>query len=220
MAGVVACVVSRVRIASPFLCRPRFSSVLCVAVFVVGGEVLWCAAGGTVSSSALLCSVLLSCLCVCCHSVVGLGVCLCGRVVSLWNGGDGLCVGWNGGDAMGVRFSFFVFSVLFLLFLFFFVLVFGVVRAQPCEHARYPRTPLCSSCCFVLSTPLFCSRPSPFFIFAPFYVLEWRGLPCVTVFGGHDSNRESVSFVFVFLVVACSSFTMSSVASSAVAFGA
>lgn len=23
------------------------------------------------------------------------------------------------------------------------VLVFGVVRAQPCEHARYPRTPLC-----------------------------------------------------------------------------
>ena len=30
-------------------------------------------------------------LCVCCHSIVGLGVCLCGRVVSLWNSGDGLC---------------------------------------------------------------------------------------------------------------------------------
>lgn len=30
-------------------------------------------------------------LCVCCHSIVGLGLCLCGRVVSLRNGGDGLC---------------------------------------------------------------------------------------------------------------------------------
>ena len=27
-----------------------------------------------------------------CYSIVGLGVCLCGRVVSLWNSGDGLCV--------------------------------------------------------------------------------------------------------------------------------
>ena len=26
-----------------------------------------------------------------CHSIVGLGLCLCGRVVSLWNSGDGLC---------------------------------------------------------------------------------------------------------------------------------
>lgn len=30
-------------------------------------------------------------LCVCRHSVVGLGLCLCGRGVSLWNSGDGLC---------------------------------------------------------------------------------------------------------------------------------
>lgn len=30
-------------------------------------------------------------LCVCCHSIVGLGLCLCDMVVSLWNGGDGLC---------------------------------------------------------------------------------------------------------------------------------
>lgn len=30
-------------------------------------------------------------LCVRCHSIVGLGLCLCGRVVSLWNSGDGLC---------------------------------------------------------------------------------------------------------------------------------
>lgn len=29
--------------------------------------------------------------CVCCHSIVGLGLCLCGRVVSLWDSGDGLC---------------------------------------------------------------------------------------------------------------------------------
>lgn len=30
-------------------------------------------------------------LCVCCHSIVGLELCLCGRVVSLWNSGGGLC---------------------------------------------------------------------------------------------------------------------------------
>lgn len=30
-------------------------------------------------------------LCVCCHSIVGLGLCLCDRVVSLWNSGGGLC---------------------------------------------------------------------------------------------------------------------------------
>ena len=30
-------------------------------------------------------------LCVCCHSIVGLVWCLCDRVVSLWNSGDGLC---------------------------------------------------------------------------------------------------------------------------------
>lgn len=34
-------------------------------------------------------------LCVLCHSIVGLGLCLCDRVVSLWNGGNGLC--WVGG---------------------------------------------------------------------------------------------------------------------------
>lgn len=40
--------------------------------------------------------------CVCCHSIVGLGVCLCGRVALLWNGGDGLGVCWNGGVCDGV----------------------------------------------------------------------------------------------------------------------
>ena len=31
-------------------------------------------------------------LCICCHSIVGLGLCLCGRVMSLWNSG-----GWRKG---------------------------------------------------------------------------------------------------------------------------
>ena len=31
------------------------------------------------------------CLCVLCYSIVGLGLCLCDRVVSLWNSGGGLC---------------------------------------------------------------------------------------------------------------------------------
>ena len=63
-----------------------------------------------------------------------------------------------------------------------FVLVFGVVRAQPCEHARYPRTPLCS---LVVCSPLY----SP-----PFFVPRlscYRGmavcdLPCVGVLCWHD----------------------------------
>lgn len=40
----------------------------------------------------LLSSFLFSAVCVLCHGVVGLGLCLCDRVVSLWNSGDG-CVG-------------------------------------------------------------------------------------------------------------------------------
>jgi len=34
---------------------------------------------------------LLPTVCVLCHGIVGLGLCLCDRVVSLWNSGDGLC---------------------------------------------------------------------------------------------------------------------------------
>lgn len=60
--------------------------------------------GGTVSRSVLLFR-----LCVCCHSIVGLGWCLCDRVVSLRDGGGGLCVGWNGGGVMGVYGLLFVF---------------------------------------------------------------------------------------------------------------
>lgn len=54
----------------------------CVAVFVVGGE-----AGG-VSRYPL-------CVCVRCHSFVGLVLCFCDRVVLLGNSGGGLC--WVGG---------------------------------------------------------------------------------------------------------------------------
>ena len=82
-----------------------------------GGRVEWrvwwcCVMPRLVGSGALHCSTPLCVVlfllhhpalqCVCCHSVVGLGVCLCGGVVSLWNGGDGLWVGWNGGACGGV----------------------------------------------------------------------------------------------------------------------
>ena len=137
-----------------------------------------------------------------------------------------LCCGlWNGGVCVGVWVCGLVtrsplLSVFLFLFLFLFVLVFGVVRAQPCEHARYPRTPLSLPCCCCLVFSLFCAPP--FFHHPPFFCC-WNGgvcLPCVGVLCWHDSNRESVSFVFVFLVVACSAFPVSSVAASAVAFGA
>ena len=45
----------------------------CVAVFVVGGEVRWGA-----------CPAPLFSLCVCCHSIVGLGLCDCGKVCGVW----------------------------------------------------------------------------------------------------------------------------------------
>ena len=111
---------------------------------------------------------------------------------------------WRGAMVRGVSS---LSSLLSCLLVFFFVLVFGVVRAQPCEHARYPRTPLCSLVFFSCPPLFFCAESRV-------------RLPCVRVFGWHDSNRESVSFVFVFLVVARSAFPSSSVAASAVAFGA
>lgn len=79
------------------------SLVLC-RLFLLGVAVLLCGeweggvcggrrAGVSPCSSVSLSSVFLShrTHCVCCHSVVGLGLCLCDRVVSLWNSGDGLC---------------------------------------------------------------------------------------------------------------------------------
>lgn len=130
-------------------------------------------------------------LCVCCHSIVGLVLCFCDRVVSLWDSGDGLCwvegrvmsivhcqlfmcCGvWNGGGGCDGRVvlvacllplsPFLSLPPLSLL-----LVVFGVVRAQLCEHARYPRTPLCFPCC-VLSLPL------PAFLRASPFLLMWNG---------------------------------------------
>lgn len=48
--------------------------------------------------------------CVCCHSIVGLVSCLCGRVVSLWNGGGGWVV-FIRYPCCGVCFSVMVFIV-------------------------------------------------------------------------------------------------------------
>ena len=88
--------------------------------------------------------------------------------VSVWC----VCCGlWNGGGGCVVS---------LLAFLFFpssssssssLSLVFGVVRAQLCEHARYPRTPLRLSCCLlclVFSAPR-PSSPSAFPV-----IVEWR----------------------------------------------
>ena len=151
-----------------------------------------------------------------CLSVMGCvgGACLvlsC-RIV-LW------VVEWRWCDGCVVFVACLSCSLSSLLLLLLLLVVFGVVRAQPCEHARYPRTPLCLSCC--LSSLLFslCST----FLYRPLFCV-WNGgggvSPCVGMFGGHDGNRESVSFSFVFLIVACPAFAVSSVASSAVAFGA
>ena len=68
MAGVVCAVMPRIRIGSGTLALP---------------------------CSPLLCPAL---QCVRCHSIVDLVWCLCDRVVSLWNSGDGLC----GAEGRGV----------------------------------------------------------------------------------------------------------------------
>ena len=92
----------------------------------------------------------------------------------------------------------------------------GSARAALRARTLSPNTIVFSL--FLLLVPLLFYSP-PFFFRCFFFC--WNGgvcLPCVRVFGWHDSDRESVSFVFVFLVVACSAFPVSSVASSAVAF--
>lgn len=75
-------------------------------------------------------------------------------------GGKAVC-----GGAWSLACSFFLSLSLCLLFLF--VVVFGVVRAQPCEHARYPRTPLRP---FVV----FCSVPLRAFLLPPPFCV-WNG---------------------------------------------
>nr|DAM57422.1 MAG TPA: hypothetical protein [Caudoviricetes sp.] len=64
------------------------------------------------------------------------------------------------------------------------LLVFGVVRAQPCEHARYPRTPLCFLLlCSLLFAPRLSSRPA-----FPFVGMAVCDSPCVGVPSWHDCD--------------------------------
>ena len=68
--------------------------------------------------------------------------------------------------------------------LFLFVLVFGVVRAQLCEHARNPRTPLRLPCCLLsllFSSSLLSSCPA--FLCVGMAVGD---SPCVGVPSWHD----------------------------------
>ena len=109
-------------------------------------------------------------LCVLCHGIVGLGLCFCGRVVFLWNSGDGLCVGRNGGGVMGVR-------GLVVCFVFLFSLsssslcvgVRGSARAALRARTLSPNTIVSSLVVFSLlfSAPRFCSLSA-------FLLLEWR----------------------------------------------
>ena len=64
--------------------------------------------------------------------------------------------------------SLLVLSSCLSFFLFLFVLVFGVVRAQPCEHAHYPRTPLCLRLIVSLLFSFLLSHSPPF-------LLLWNG---------------------------------------------
>ena len=82
-------------LASPSVCGVPL--VVCVVVLLNGGSGMCCDARVRIRSGTLCClapsRIVQSpfSLCVCCHSIVGLGLCLCGMVVSLWNSGGGLC---------------------------------------------------------------------------------------------------------------------------------
>ena len=206
--------------------RSRSSSVLCCRVCCGWGSVVARVEGGMMwmVCAVLLCvsccvwcifSVLHRTHCVCCHSIVGLVLCLCGRVVLGRRACGvyrlhiivcgvhlrGVCIvmavcddsacfvlshcaagcGMAACEGVWSRCSSSSSSLLF-------VLVFGVVRAQPCEHARYPRTPLCPL--FVLSLLFFLSAPRRSSCPAFLLLLEWRGgdSPCVGVLCWHDGD--------------------------------
>ena len=126
-----------------------------------------------------------------------------------------VCVGWKGGGVMGcvvlvVHLSLFLFSSS----LPFAVGVRGSARAALRARTLSPNTIVFSLvACLLFSSSL----RAPLFLVFGMAVCD---SPCITVLCWHDSDRESVSLVFVFLVVACSSLSSSSVATSAVAFGA
>lgn len=95
----------------------------------------------------------------------------------------------------------------------------GSARAALRARTLSPNTIVSSvtlSCLLLCCSAPRLSSPSAFLSFG----MAAGDSPCVGVFGGHDSNREPVSFVTVFLVVACSAFAVSAVAATTVAFGA
>ena len=148
--------------------RMLASPVLCVVVPVEWRE--WC----VVVLSSRLCVALssLCCLALPCIILASL-LSVCCRV----------CCGW--GSAVGGVVSSFVFLFSLSPSSPLCWLVFGVVRAQPCEHARYPRTPLRLSCCLLLFfavLPAFL-HTSPFFCCCGMAVGD---SPCVGVLCWHD----------------------------------
>ena len=155
---VLGCVFVCLRVPCFPLC---LASPLCCVWLVV---CWWCVGGGEVRCVAVVCG----CLVVFCSSVF-----LFSRLsVFAWNGG--VC-----GVCGCVWFSLFVFLLSSLSSLSFplLLLVFGVVRAQLCEHARYPRTPLLSLLLSLFSSLPSASRFSLLSAFPrplPFFVLEWR----------------------------------------------
>ena len=121
--------------------------------------------------------------CACCHSIVGLVLCLCDRVVSLWNGGGGLvvlCCGlWNGGVCVVCVWCVCGLVVcLPLLSVFLFLLRVGVrgsARAALRARTLSPNT-IASPLLFALffSALLFSSLLPAFLHHPPFLLLEWR----------------------------------------------
>ena len=146
---------------------------LCCVSWSKGSAVVcvWCACGGIVSHHSLL-------LCVCCHTIVGLVLRLCGMGVSFANSGGGLCWGgravvsvvccqsivccglWNGGGGMVL--SLVSFSLSSFLLLLICVGVRGSARAAMRARTLSPNTNVfpCSLLLVVFSS-LF--PPLPFF---------------------------------------------------------
>nr|DAO87850.1 MAG TPA: hypothetical protein [Caudoviricetes sp.] len=96
-------------------------------------------------------------LCVRCHSIVGLVSCLCDRVVSLWNSGDGVwCV------VCGLWFISSLFLPLLLC-----VGVRGSARAALRARTLSPNTIVFSCCVLFFLVPVF--------LRAPPFLLLWNG---------------------------------------------
>ena len=122
---------------------------------------VWCVVSTVYTSFVLWCA---SQWCVCCVAVCDDSACL---VLSHCVVGCGMAVVRG---VCGLVACLPLLSVFFSLLL----LVFGVVRAQPCEHARYPRTPLCLRTLLLF---LFLSAPrlSSTLFHSPPFLLLWNG---------------------------------------------